>query len=142
MDTPCETPHKLGILYGIRTHDLRLERATFSASKLTGYKLGTVDGNQTRRILIDSQLSPSGDLYGINFGGLKGSRTPPSGVTGQYTNRYIMRPNLVEPVGLEPTMPFGRKIYSLLGLPIFLQLHDWKSIAESNRSSQDENLMS
>ena len=42
---------------------------------VTNLKLGTVDGNQTRRILIDSQLSPSGDLYGIKLGGVGGIRT-------------------------------------------------------------------
>ncbi len=31
---------------------------------------------------------------------------------------------MVDEVGLEPTMPFGRKIYSLLGLPIFLHIHN------------------
>ena len=29
--------------------------------------LGAVDGNQTRRDLIDSQTSPSGGLYGIEL---------------------------------------------------------------------------
>jgi len=29
---------------------------------------------------------------------------------------------LVEPAGVEPAVPFGRRIYSPLGLPIFLQL--------------------
>lgn len=28
-------------------------------------KFGTVDGNRTRRVLIDSQVSPPGGLYGI-----------------------------------------------------------------------------
>ena len=30
-------------------------------------KTGTVDGNRTRRDLIDSQVSPPGGLYGINW---------------------------------------------------------------------------
>ena len=30
---------------------------------------------------------------------------------------------MVDEVGLEPTMPLRRKIYSLLGLPIFLHIH-------------------
>ena len=33
---------------------------------------GTVDGNQTRRDLIDSQISPSGGLYGIILAGDNG----------------------------------------------------------------------
>jgi len=34
-----------------------------------------------------------------------------------------IKTNLVDAAGLEPAMPFGRKIYSLLGLPIFLHIH-------------------
>ena len=34
---------------------------------LTAHKTGTVDGNQTRHDLIDSQISPSGGLYGITW---------------------------------------------------------------------------
>ena len=30
---------------------------------------------------------------------------------------------LVETTGVEPVVPFGRRIYSPLGLPIFLHLH-------------------
>ena len=30
----------------------------------------------------------------------------------------------MDAVGVEPTVPFGRKIYSLLGLPIFLHIHN------------------
>ena len=30
---------------------------------------------------------------------------------------------MVDEAGLEPTMPLRRKIYSLLGLPIFLHIH-------------------
>ena len=35
---------------------------------------------------------------------------------------------MVDEVGLEPTMP-KRKIYSLLGLPIFLHIHNLVSVA-------------
>ena len=35
--------------------------------KLKQLLFGTVDGNQTRRDLIDSQVSPPGGLYGINW---------------------------------------------------------------------------
>ena len=31
---------------------------------------------------------------------------------------------MVDEVGLEPTMPLRRKIYSLLGLPIFLHIQN------------------
>lgn len=34
---------------------------------------------------------------------------------------------LVETTGVEPVVPFGRRIYSPLGLPIFLHLHKHKS---------------
>jgi hypothetical protein len=40
---------------------------------LTAPKLGTVDGNQTRHELIDSQLSPSGGLYGKTWLGIMDS---------------------------------------------------------------------
>ena len=30
---------------------------------------------------------------------------------------------MVETTGVEPVVPFGRRIYSPLGLPIFLHLH-------------------
>jgi hypothetical protein len=39
------------------------------------------------------------------FGGLNENRTRPYGVTGHYTNRYTMRPNLVEYPGIEPGVP-------------------------------------
>ena len=58
------------------------------------------------------------------LGGPKGNRTPADGVTSRYTYRYTMGPNLVDEVGLEPTMPLRRKIYSLLGLPIFLHIQN------------------
>ena len=32
--------------------------------------------------------------------------------------------NLVETTGVEPVVPFGRRIYSPLGLPIFLHLQN------------------
>ena len=35
-----------------------------------------------------------------------------------------LRPNLVDAAGVEPVVPFGRRIYSPLGLPIFLHLQD------------------
>ena len=34
---------------------------------VTNLKIGTVDENQTRRIPIDSRVSPSGGLYGIKL---------------------------------------------------------------------------
>ena len=34
-----------------------------------------------------------------------------------------LEPKLVETTGVEPVVPFGRRIYSPLGLPIFLHLH-------------------
>lgn len=88
--------------------------------------------------------------------------------TGFITNSTA--PKLVDAVGVEPTMPFGRKIYSLLGLPIFLHIQNtsygthsvlfkselgmmklilhyfptktWKSYGESNPALEDENLLS
>lgn len=75
---------------------------------------------------------------------------------------------LVDAVGVEPTMPCGRRIYSPLGLPIFLHIQNtsyrthsvlfkselgmmklilhyfpktWKSYGESNPALQDENLL-
>jgi hypothetical protein len=42
--------------------------------------------------------------------------------TGFITNSTA--PKLVDAVGVEPTMPCGRKIYSLLGLPIFLHIQN------------------
>ena len=32
-------------------------------------------------------------------------------------------PNLVDAAGVEPAVPVGRRIYSPLGLPIFLHIH-------------------
>ena len=49
-------------------------------------QFGAVDGDRTRRDLIDSQVSPPGELYGI-FGGPYGSRTRLCGVTSRYPNR-------------------------------------------------------
>ena len=42
-------------------------------------QFGAVDGDRTRRDLIDSQVSPPGELYGI-FGGPAEDRTPTKGL--------------------------------------------------------------
>ena len=57
-------------------------------------KIGAIDGTRTHLIRIDNPL--------------------PSPRTTMAC--------LVDEVGLEPTMPLRRKIYSLLGLPIFLHI--------------------
>jgi hypothetical protein len=41
--------------------------------------------------------------------------------------------NLVETTGVEPVVPFGRRIYSPLGLPIFLHLHKLGAV-DGNRT--------
>ena len=41
---------------------------------------------------------------------------------------------MVETTGVEPVVPFGRRIYSPLGLPIFLHLHLlYVLVMDSNR---------
>ena len=44
---------------------------------------------------------------------------------------------MVDVAGVEPAVPFGRRIYSPLGLPIFLHIHVWCQEKESNLSSLD-----
>ena len=39
----------------------------------------------------------------------------------------------MDAAGFEPAMPFGRKIYSLLGLPIFLHIHKLGAV-DGNRT--------
>ncbi len=48
---------------------------------------------------------------------LGSKESPPNGARDRFQN-------LVDAAGLEPAMPFGRKIYSLLGLPIFLHIQN------------------
>ena len=41
--------------------------------------------------------------YKRKFGGSKENRTPINGVTSHRTDHYTMKPNLVEPEGIEPS---------------------------------------
>ncbi len=77
-------------------------------------------GSNRRHLACKANALPT-ELH-PQFGGPKGNRTPADGVTSRYTYRYTMGPNLVETTGVEPVVPFGRRIYSPLGLPIFLHL--------------------
>ncbi len=79
-------------------------------------------GSNRRHLACKANALPT-ELH-PQFGGPKGNRTPADGVTSRYTNRYTMGPNLVETTGVEPVVPFGRRIYSPLGLPIFLHLQN------------------
>ena len=79
-------------------------------------------GSNRRHLACKANALPT-ELH-PQFGGPKGNRTPADGVTSRYTYRYTMGPNLVETTGVEPVVPFGRRIYSPLGLPIFLHLQN------------------
>ena len=79
-------------------------------------------GSNRRHLACKANALPT-ELH-PQFGGPKGNRTPADGVTSRYTNRYTMGPKLVETTGVEPVVPFGRRIYSPLGLPIFLHLQN------------------
>ena len=58
----------------------------------------------------------------IPYGAPTMIRTPDLLITNQLLYQLSYKGNLVDGVGLEPTMPLRRKIYSLLGLPIFLHI--------------------
>jgi hypothetical protein len=58
--------YKLGGPWENRTPASCLQ-STCATTITNSPKTGTVDGNQTRRDLIDSQISPSGGLYGITW---------------------------------------------------------------------------
>ena len=66
-------------------------------------------------------ISPQSQLTGTRYR----IRTGVNAVKGHYPGP-LDEPSmfLVETAGVEPTVPLRRKIYSLLGLPIFLHLQN------------------
>jgi len=60
------TAHETWYCIGVTIPSGHLERVETSPEVECSIT-GTVDGNQTRRDLIDSQISPSGGLYGITW---------------------------------------------------------------------------
>ena len=73
------------------------------------------DKNETDHQGVFLGYGPN-DCHDYPLTTLGSKESPPNGARDRFQN-------LVDAAGLEPAMPFGRKIYSLLGLPIFLHIH-------------------
>ena len=105
----------LGILVQLATFCPWTLRAQVGVEPIAFYCFGPSKKPRQRDFLL---------LTLTKLGGSKENRTPINGVTSHRTDHYTMKPNLVETVGIEPTVFLMSLIYSQLPSPLGTHLRN------------------